>query len=202
MRAPVQLHHPRAVIFHRAEADAEARRDFLVGKPGDREVEHLALPVGQAFEARAQFDKILGRDLTPPRRVPGVADGSQQPAFVERLFDEIESAELDGCDRHIDIAVAGDQDDRRGPAAFGKARHEVEPAEPRHAHIGHHAIELHRIRGGADEGVPARKAVNRERIALEVEPQRIKNRRIVVDQRNVHFLIHRHDRPSPWQPAE
>ena len=43
------LHHPRSMIFHRAEADAQALRNFLIGQSGYREVEDFALSRRQTF---------------------------------------------------------------------------------------------------------------------------------------------------------
>lgn len=73
-----------------------------------------------------------------------IADAGEKTIFIERLFDEIEGADLDGGHRHIDVAMAGDQDDRPGKAACIEMTHEVEARHAGHAHIGDDTIELRR----------------------------------------------------------
>src|SRR5258706_3311004 len=134
------LHHPGAVVFHGFRADIEPRSDFLVRQPGDGRYNPWALPRRQPLEARSQpFDFrrifcLLASDLHR------AANAGEKAALVERLFDEIERPELDGGDRHVDIAEAGDQDDRRNRPARVETTDEIEARHPRHANVGHDAV--------------------------------------------------------------
>src|SRR6266436_9710828 len=136
------LHHPGAVVFYGFRADIKLRSDFLVRQPGDGKFHHLALPRRQHLEARSQpFDFrrifcLLASDLHR------AANAGEKAALVERLFDEIERPELDGGDRHVDIAEAGDQDDRRNRPARVETTDEIEARHPWHANVGHDAVRL------------------------------------------------------------
>ena len=63
--------------------------------------------------------------------------------LVERLFDEIERTALDGGNRHVDVAMPGDQYDRCDDAARNEMTDEVEPRHARHADVGYDAVEPH-----------------------------------------------------------
>src|SRR5579863_2267758 len=61
--------------------------------------------------AGAQFERLV---LAPePRGLDRALDNEQQPVRLERLLDEIISADFDRRDRGFDIAVAADHDDRQ-----------------------------------------------------------------------------------------
>src|SRR5712671_6838091 len=134
------LHHPGAVVFYGFRADIKLRSDFLVRQPGDRKFHHLALPRRQHLEARSQpfdFRRIFCLLASDRHRV---ANAGEKAALVERLFDEIERPELDGGDRHVDIAKTSDQDDRRDRSARIEAMDKIEARHSWHANIGHDAV--------------------------------------------------------------
>ena len=69
----------------------------------------------------------------------------EQFLVAKRLLQEIEGAVLHGFDRHRDVAVAGDEDDRDRRAAQVQLVLHLEPAHARHAHVEHQAAGLRRV---------------------------------------------------------
>ena len=110
------LHDVGAVILDRARTDPEMPSRFLVGSARGELLEHLAFAPRERFAS----GKMQRRDpgcgiLRLPARVSH--DRFVQPrddfAAAKRLFDEVERAALDGADRHGDIALSGDHENRR-----------------------------------------------------------------------------------------
>jgi hypothetical protein len=66
------------------------------------------------IEARLQPLQLGGVARGLPALLHCVADAGEQAPLVKRLLDDVEGADLDGRDRHVDVAVPGDQDDRGG----------------------------------------------------------------------------------------
>ena len=69
-----------------------------------------------------------------------ILDRLQQPAFVERLLDKIESSALDCRNGHVDVAMAGDEYDRKG--LMCNAAHQVQARGARRTHVGNDAIKF------------------------------------------------------------
>ncbi len=74
-------------------------RDLLAQLPHD---EALAHHLAGAIDARAQR-AVLGFEVPLPQRV---ADDEHRLLERQRLFDEVERADLDGLHRRLDVAVA------------------------------------------------------------------------------------------------
>ena len=62
--------------------------------------------------------------------------------IIEGLFAEIERKFLNGADRHVDVAMPGDQNDRPRISALVEMPHQIETGHARHPHVGNDAIEL------------------------------------------------------------
>src|SRR3546814_7327076 len=58
------------------------------------------------------------------------------------LLDEVEGAGLHGVDRHVDVAVAGDDDDRQVACRLSQLALQLESAHAGHAHVHHDAALL------------------------------------------------------------
>src|SRR5207237_7655259 len=89
---------------------AASRRDAvdllaeLIG--GGRDADEVELAAG----AQLQFLVLAAQQ----RSLYRAGDDEQQPVALERLLDEIVSADLDRLDRSLDRAVAADHHDRNG----------------------------------------------------------------------------------------
>ena len=62
-----------------------------------------------------------------------------QLLLAERLRQELDRARLHGPDRHRNVAVTRDEDDRQRRVGAGQLPLEVEAAEPGEAYVDHHA---------------------------------------------------------------
>ena len=58
----------------------------------------------------------------------GGLDGVEQVLITERLGEELNCASLDGPYRHLDVTVAGDEDDWRNPDPLVQYRLQVQAA--------------------------------------------------------------------------
>src|SRR5262249_30291877 len=67
------------------------------------------------------------------------SNGVEQILLAERLRQELDGAGLHGADRHWNVAVAGEEDDRQLGLRVGELALQIEPAEPREPHIQHEA---------------------------------------------------------------
>src|SRR5262249_2442368 len=98
--------------FYGDLADADVIRDLLVEATGHHQGHHLTLARGERFEARPQRGDCLF--VLHPRVVSREAqlDRVQQVLIAERFGQELDSASLYRLDRHRDVAISGDKDDR------------------------------------------------------------------------------------------
>ena len=72
-------------------------------------------------------------DLFP--QCESLRDAVENGAVRERLFDEVDGTGLDRFDRHGDVAVAGDDDDRELRRGIGQSPLQLQPIHLRHAHV-------------------------------------------------------------------
>ena len=124
--------------------------------------------------------------VAQPPLVERVAQTHQHALAGERLLDEVERALLGGLDRGADRAVAGDDDDRQ------RLVHGAQPVEHLEAvHAGHLDVEQHEIGrlalGERQAFLAGRGADELVALVLEGHPQRIADRRFVVDDQDARF---------------
>ena len=98
-----------------------------------------------------------------------MADAGQEARLVERLLDEIEGADLDGRDRHLDVAVPGDQNDRRGEAVGLETVDQFEAGHAGHAHVRHDAVEARTVSDRIQKAGRRRKARRLDVLAGKIE---------------------------------
>src|SRR5262249_32077863 len=99
------LHHPGAVVLHGFWADVEPRSDFLGGQCWDTKITHLALPLGHLLDARIKLFRLYLIQRFLACDLQCITNAGEKPSLVERLFDKIERAALDGENRHVDIPM-------------------------------------------------------------------------------------------------
>src|SRR6185437_8095710 len=122
-----------------------------------------------------------------------IANAGEQARLVERLFDKVEGADLDGGDSHIDVAMAGNQYDRRCKAFRLELLHQIEPGEARHADIGDDAVEAIAAADRREKVLRLREARHRDALKVEIEPQRVEHGLVIVDQRDMECRAHEPD---------
>jgi hypothetical protein len=69
--------------------------------------------------------------------MPGerLADGRQKNLVAERLLQKVDSSLLHGFDRHGNVGVAGDDDDRERDATLFQPPDELDAVDAGHAHV-------------------------------------------------------------------
>ena len=97
---------------------------------------------GEAFRL-AQILAATGAFTLQPLGLGGAGDQQQQPLGLERLFDEVHRAAADGGHRRVDIAMAGENNDRQGRFA---RLDRVEHFEPVHRAAVQPDVEQHQAR--------------------------------------------------------
>src|SRR5215831_2076311 len=112
-RSRIHLSHDLATsCFYSDLADAEVVGDLLVEAAGYHQSHHLALTGGEGFKARAYRGGCLF--VLPPCAISSEAllNGVQQVLIAERLGQELDRSIFYRPDRHRDVAVSGDDNDR------------------------------------------------------------------------------------------
>src|SRR5260370_18463329 len=79
-----------------------------------------------------QFGLATERDLAAPDCMP---DGIQQHVWIEGLSEEFQSFGLHGFDRHGEISMTGEKDERHGAAFGSEALLEFETIEVWKGHV-------------------------------------------------------------------
>ena len=137
-----------------AEIMERARHDLLAGARLAKD-QHIHIGVGKRADLFAQtLDAQRSPDEAGSHFVAAVECRAQdavfqnQPTLFERAFDdrveprdgeglldEIIGPDAHGIDRHLHVAMAGDQDDGKGGIDGERLAQQVEPVDPRHADV-------------------------------------------------------------------
>src|SRR5215470_10659200 len=80
-------HHVRAVDLDGLRAEAESRRDLLVGLPRGHQAQHLTLPRAQRCEAPARLLAAHPNLARLAVDLEGLADTVEKELVAERLLD-------------------------------------------------------------------------------------------------------------------
>ena len=105
-------HRMGAVHLHRDLADSEIGGDLLVQAAGGDPRHHIPLALAEEFEPLPQ--NRVRVFLCAPSAIlfEGHGDGVEKILVPDRLSKEIYGTGLDGADRHGNIAIAGEKNDR------------------------------------------------------------------------------------------
>jgi hypothetical protein len=169
-----------ALLLDGGLAGPEVRRDLLVEQARDDAGHDVPLARGQRVVPAAQL-----RDLPP-----GLAAGSiqlhrlanrlEQILLAKRLGQELDRARLHGPDRHGNVAVPGEEDDRQGRVGAGQLALQIEPAEPGEPHVEHDAARRVGSRA-AQEGLGARENLDAQPHRGEQASQGLADGLVVID---------------------
>ena len=133
------LHHVGPMNFDRFRAQSEAIGDRLVRLSFHHQVQHFALTRRQAGKERTQLRSV--HIMATLHGVEGnrLMDSFEQVLVVERLLDKVERASLYRPHRHLNVAMAGDEDDRQMNPLCLQALLEIQAAHTWHAYIQNQA---------------------------------------------------------------
>src|SRR5262249_6161495 len=173
-------HHVSALFFDGRFAGAELAGDLLVEQTGDDACQHIALSWGKRSVPAAKLRAVLAFYADRPVALDTTSNGVEQLLLAEWVRQEFDRARFHGPDRHGNVAVAGDEDDRQLRVRLDELALQIEPAQPRQAHVEDEASR--RIRTTCVQERPrAGKHLDLESDGRDEPPQRVAHRRIVVD---------------------
>src|SRR5277367_5369582 len=104
------------MVFDSAGADPQMPPGLLVGGSRGELLKHFALPPGQRLAAGEIQRTNVGSGtigLAAIISLDRLVEARHKLISAKRLLDEIQRAILDRADRHGDVALSGDDEDRR-----------------------------------------------------------------------------------------
>src|SRR5258706_2380804 len=136
------------VRLHRRNADSDIRSDLLVETTRQHQFKHLAFALRQPAEVRSSFrDGVfvvaVGTVLTDRQ-----LDRVQQLLITDRLGEELNRSGLHGPNRHRDIRVAADENNRQVNIRLDEAIVKLQSTPPRQSDVENEASQDARARGG------------------------------------------------------
>src|SRR5262249_4122444 len=140
-------HHLAAVGLHRDLTDADVAGNLLVEATLQDLGHYFALAGGQRLEALPQRGQCLF--TLSPRAITFKAelDRVEQVLIPDWLGQELDRSSLHGLDRHRDVGVRGDEDDRQIDVRRAELALEVETASSGQPYIEHQASRSFRAPG-------------------------------------------------------
>ena len=110
-------------------------------------------------------------------------DPGEQFLVVERFFNKVAGAALQGSDRHRHIAMAGHENDRELRAERVESFMQLQAAHFRHPHIQHQAA-AHIVAAGVQETLGGIEAGHLVTFAFEQPGHRIAHGFVVINDKN------------------
>src|SRR5207244_13514412 len=133
------LHHMPTLFLDGGFAGSQLPGDLLVEQTGDGGGHHVPLATGQRLIPATKLGKLQPLRACHAITIDRVADGVEQVLLAKRLREKLDCAGLHGPDRHGDITVPGEEDDRQRRVRVGKLLLQVEAAQSREADVEHEA---------------------------------------------------------------
>src|SRR6185369_16566979 len=169
-----------ALLLDGGFARPEVGGDLLVEQTGDNPGHHVPLARRQRGVASAERRELLPLLTGGAIAFDGLANRIEQILLAKRLREELDRPGLHGPDRHGDVAVAGEEDDRQGRVGAGELSLQVEAAQPREAHVEDKTSR--RIDSGPlQECLSAREDLDRQAHGGEEPPERVADGGVVID---------------------
>jgi Histidine kinase-, DNA gyrase B-, and HSP90-like ATPase len=132
-------HDVAAMNLHCNLADVEIVRNLLVHAPADDKRHDLSFARRQRAKALMQFRHGLGVAAPGTVALDPQLDGIEQFLIMEWLGQELNRSGLDRPHRHRNVAVSGDEHDRKLNAGVGQLALKIQSAAPRQSDIQHQA---------------------------------------------------------------
>ncbi len=108
---------------------AKLSRNLLVELAADDHVDDFALSLRQRFETLTQHCKFRLLLAYGPILLQCDSNRIQQILIAERLGEKLDRSRLHSLDRHWNVAVAGNKDDRDGNVGLSQLALKIEPAD-------------------------------------------------------------------------
>src|SRR5271165_7038458 len=132
-------HDLTPVNLHGDFADSQFARNLLVKPTGDNLGHHLPLPRGQCFKTRSQNrHRLLVIETSPVARQANL-DCIEEILISEGLGQELDRAALHCLNRHGNVAMARNEDDRKIDAARNQLALQIKPALSGKSNVKHEA---------------------------------------------------------------
>src|SRR5437868_1992123 len=132
-------HHLAAMDLYSDLADADRVRDLLVEATGHHQGHHLTLAGGEGLEARPQRGYCLFVLQPPAISREAQLNRVQQVLIAEWLGQKLDRSSLYRLNRHRDVAVSGNKDDRNMNVRGRQLSLKIETASAGQSDIEHEA---------------------------------------------------------------
>ena len=118
-------------------ARSQLAGDLLVEQTRDNSGQHVTLARRQGGVSAAKLGELVPFLAGLAVTLDSAANGVEQVLLAKRLRQKLNRARLHCSNRHGDVAVAGEENDRQGRICVGKLSLEIQPAQPRQADVEH-----------------------------------------------------------------
>src|SRR2546425_3982731 len=149
------LHHVPTLFLDGGFAGSQLPGDLLVEQTGDGGGHHVPLATGQRVIPATKLGELQPLRARHATAVDRVANGIEQVLLPKRLREKLDCTGLHGSNRHGNVAVPGEEDDRQRRVGVGKRLLQVEAAHSREADVEQEASRS-MPSGAAQEGRGAR----------------------------------------------
>src|SRR6267143_508356 len=133
------LHHVPTLFLDGGFAGSQLPGDLLVEQTGDGGGHHVSLARSQQVIPATKLGELQPLRACHAITIDRVANGVEQVLLAKRLREKLDGAGLHGPDRHGNVAVSGEEDDRQRRVRVGKLLLQVEAAQSREADVEHEA---------------------------------------------------------------
>ena len=104
-------------------------------KTGDASGHHVPLARGQRVVTATELGNLVALRSSGAIAIDGTPKGVEEILLAKRLGQELDRAGFHRANRHGNVAVTREKDDRQRCVRVGKLSLEIEPALPREAHV-------------------------------------------------------------------
>src|SRR3984885_15894092 len=186
-------HQPAAVNLYRSFSNTQVACNLLAKAAADDLNHDIALPGTQRCEALRESDQDL--PVLPRGTVTSEAEvnGVEKGLIAERFGEKLDSPAFHRLHGHGDVAVSGDENDRKLPVGYRELALKIEAALAGQTHVENQA-------GGAIGRIRFEKVGNgRKELTFDTDrPQQASNRRtkvgiVVHNQDGGICVVHRYD---------
>src|SRR5437879_13057490 len=133
------LHHVPTLFLDGGFAGSQLPGGLLVQQTGDGGAHHVPLARGQQVIPATKLGELQPLRARHAITIDRLADGIEEVLLAKRLREKLDRAGFPGPDRHGDITVPGEKDDRQRRVRVGEFLLKVEAAQPRQADVEHEA---------------------------------------------------------------
>src|SRR2546425_1272829 len=174
------LHHVPTLFLDGGFAGSQLPGDLLVEQTGDGGGHHVPLARSQRVIPATKLGELQPLRARHAIARDRVANGIEQVLLPKRLREKLDCTGLHGSNRHGNVAVPGEEDDRQRRVGVGKRLLQVEAAQSREADVEQEASRS-MPSGAAQERLSAREDFHGQPHGREQSSEGIAKGPVIVD---------------------